>query len=298
MFNKMGTLMNERGDDWPSALIPGSLPTNEYPNPNRSNTRKYSGRWYASDTEELYDKHIADGVKLSYKKEDFYYDLNSTGFRCDDFDTMDFTKKSIIYLGCSHTFGTGLPEEDCWPTIMHNKIQEEHNTTYNYINLGVPGGGVDWYLHFLPYFSKFNPAFIISATPEVTRMNWVTEGGWLMSITPSEVTELTQISKLPIAYRRRIATTYRRMLLEENHFEYRKEVIFANIASVAKILNSKLIIMDSETVNNPEGRPARNGNLRDSVISGYGYARDNRHYNNHHHTILAKIMMKKIKENK
>ena len=292
MYNKMGMIINEHGDDWPSIAIPHNLTDNEQPNPNRSNTRKYSGRWYPMDTEEAYDKHIADGVELSYKKEDFYYDVNSTGFRCDDFDTMDFTKKSIIYLGCSHTFGIGLPEEDCWPTIMHNKIQEEHNTTYNYINLGVPGGGVDWYLHFLPHFSKFNPAFIISATPEVTRMNWVSEIGGLMAITPMEAAN-SLCSRLQIPHEKRIVITYKRMLLEEKHFEYRKEVIFANIASVAKILNSKFIIMDNGTVRNPGGDDSFN-----EAEDKNETARDNSHFNKRHHIILAAIMMKKIKENK
>ena len=186
---KMGIKTIETEDDWPLALLPGELGWGEVPNPNKSKNRKHSTQWAWMDNEERYDKDIANGIKHTYKKDDFYYDINANGFRCDDFDTMDFTKKSIIYLGCSNTFGIALPEEHCWPTIVHNKIQEEHNTTYNYINLGVPGGGFDWYLHFLPYFSKFNPAFIISADPEVTRMNWVSETGSLIQLTSMQVLE-------------------------------------------------------------------------------------------------------------
>jgi len=292
MFNKDGLVdiySDEHGDDWPMAMIPSSETyLNSHPNPNKSKSRTYSGQWYPSDTEELYDRNITGGIKIDYKKDDFYYDINSVGFRCDDFDTMDFTKKSIIYLGCSHTFGIGLPEEHCWPTIIHNKIQEEHNTTYNYINLGVPGGGFDWYLHFLPYFSKFNPTLIISANPEVTRMNLISESGALCQFSPVSDAGRPSGSRTENSHDKRIGTTYKRMLLEEKHFEYRKEVILANVDAVAKILHSKFITMDGRTVLNADG----------IIDFEPGLARDNMHFGKVHHTVLAEILMKKIKENK
>jgi len=83
-------------------------PTAEYPfnflskleslnsNPKLSKNREISSQWANSDTEENYIKTTEMGVVHTYKADDFYYDLNKHGFRCDNFDTMKSGLKSVI----------------------------------------------------------------------------------------------------------------------------------------------------------------------------------------------------------
>jgi hypothetical protein len=271
-------------DAFPSVPIIPVFSTGKNKNPQLSKKRTYSSQWAWADTEERYDKDISKGIKHTYKKDDFYYDINANGFRCDNFDTMDFTKKSIIYLGCSNTFGVGVPEADTWASMVHEMIQTEHNTTYNYINLSVPGAGLDWYLHFLPYFSKFNPVLILSATPDMSRMNLITpENNQIISLTVAGVTALKKNkTSTPLD------TTYLRIAgMGDGFFEYKKQVIFANINSTAKIIGAKfyeecsldmVLTREDETI----------GEI----------ARDGAHPVRFHYKTFAKLMMNKIKENK
>ena len=273
-------------DKWPSSAIVGqseSVPVNK--------NRKYRFQWWPADTEEKYDMHVRkgkidkpSGLKISsYKKDDFYYDVNANGFRCDDFDTIDFTKKSVIYLGCSHTFGIGLPEEHCWPLITHKVLNTTE--TYNYINLSVAGGSVDWYLLFLPFFKKFNPALIISANPFTERMIMIDDFNEnekiLRDIVPSDAKDKLNKNFNNV----NISKAYYYLLrFQPDYFEYRRKVIFANIESVAKSLNAKFISIDSEVVAKQHFQNSR-------------LARDLSHFSKEHHEVISSIVLNKIKEN-
>ena len=79
-------------------------------NPKLSKNRSESYQWNSSDNEDNYLKTKESRRKNrqydhTYKPTDFYYDVNKNGFRCDDFETMDFSKKSIIYLQYPGTSG-------------------------------------------------------------------------------------------------------------------------------------------------------------------------------------------------
>ena len=40
------------------------------------------------------------------------YKTNSHGYRCPEWDPMPDGKKNVVVLGCSHTFGEGLGEDE------------------------------------------------------------------------------------------------------------------------------------------------------------------------------------------
>jgi len=132
--------------------------------------REYIQQWIPMDTEENYNRLEKEGFKNRFTADSFVYELNKNGFRCDNFDTLDLSKKSIIYLGDSHTFGIGSPEEDIWCSILHKSLQEHYNTNFNLINLGIGGGSFDDYLRLIPYIKKFNPHMIVSYNPPMYRM--------------------------------------------------------------------------------------------------------------------------------
>lgn len=279
-------------------------PTAEYPsnfeiyessqsNPNLSKNRHVSYQWINGDTEEQYIKSTKMGVVHTYKADDVYYNMNKHGFRCDNFNTMKFGIKSVIYLGCSHTFGTGLPEEDCWTYKVHKRIEEVDNTTYNYINFGSVGCGIDYYMHLMPYFKKLNPSYVISLTPEITRMIMPLKDGHLSKMSPWMVDDTSMLRDFP---NNRVKDAYEKLLMAgEDFFEYRKQVIYNNINSLGEILNYKFIEMSPVIADNKSLNQENQILLNDSQHEN---ARDNAHYNRTYHTVLANKIMDKLTENK
>jgi hypothetical protein len=205
--------------------------------------------------------------------------------------------KSVIYLGCSHTFGIGLPEEDGWTHKVHKQIEEKDDTTYNYINLSSSGNGIDTYMHHMPYFKKFKPSYVISLTPDITRMIMPLEDGYLSKMGRWVVDDDTIMKDFP---NNRLKTAYSNLLLAgDNFFEYKKQVIYNNINSLGEILNYKFIEMSAlleDVWDNQKDVQDRYKKLMEH--SEHENARDNSHYNRTYHTVLAEKIMHKLKENK
>ena len=51
------------------------------------------------------------------------YNINEHGFR----HNTDFSKKTILFCGCSMTFGTGLAEEDTYPHLVTTAMGNEYD---------------------------------------------------------------------------------------------------------------------------------------------------------------------------
>ena len=77
----------------------------------------------------------------------FTYTLNSQGYREQEWNAIDWNN-SYIFLGCSHTFGVGVSNEETIPKIM------QRNLGKYCINLGIPGG--------CNAFSMFNSSKLIN----------------------------------------------------------------------------------------------------------------------------------------
>lgn len=63
------------------------------------------------------------------------YTTNEHGFR----HKVDYSKKIILFCGCSMTFGTGLAEEDTYPHLITSYMGND----YDYINISMPSTGPD-----------------------------------------------------------------------------------------------------------------------------------------------------------
>jgi hypothetical protein len=85
------------------------------------------------------------------------YSLNSLGYRSQEFDG----KSEVLFLGCSLTYGQGLPEENIWPTILANKLNLRHSS------LAAKGDSVMGQVaKAFYYFEKFgNPKIIVAIFP-------------------------------------------------------------------------------------------------------------------------------------
>ena len=79
---------------------------------------------------------LVEGAFTKYKKEDVVYDLVDRVYRCRPFE--DYKTVDLLVLGCSHTFGVGLPQEHVWHHQLADLMNIKHE---NICNLGVPSMG-------------------------------------------------------------------------------------------------------------------------------------------------------------
>jgi len=111
--------------------------------------------WWPADTLEEFNKQMSNpgtkGLleKFKWAQPDgshtpIAYKINKYGFRCKEFSDAP----GVISLGCSMTFGIGLPEENTWPGYIAKKTGLEN------WNLGCPGKGLDFIAPFLQFFIK------------------------------------------------------------------------------------------------------------------------------------------------
>ena len=97
-------------------------------------------KFWGNDTKELYEDNLAtQDTNWTYRTKDVEYKLNNEGYRCPEFDTIDW-QNSVVILGCSQVFGTGLAEEE----TIAVQLQELINCPV--INLGRPGSSIDYSL--------------------------------------------------------------------------------------------------------------------------------------------------------
>lgn len=91
------------------------------------------------DTKELFFRNIADESKKrdlirsgwctdENNLKPILYRANSRGFRCDHFTD----EPSLVFFGCSFTYGTGMHEDDIWPTRVSKHFD------LKCCNLGIP----------------------------------------------------------------------------------------------------------------------------------------------------------------
>lgn len=68
------------------------------------------------------------------------YRLNSQGFRSEEFDLVKDEEITILYSGCSWTFGNGVLQNDSWPNILSRLVEEEAGKKVKFYNLSTLGG--------------------------------------------------------------------------------------------------------------------------------------------------------------
>lgn len=123
--------------------------------------------WLDLDSEELWQSNMAvperraQLEKYGFDKPDaITYDINSHGFRSDEFDN----RAGFIALGCSFTCGIGLPVHQVWPSIV------ARSTGLVPWNLGIGASGLDTCFRMLyNYIDRLNVEFVMLLTPDPDR---------------------------------------------------------------------------------------------------------------------------------
>ena len=109
----------------------------------------FTSKWeiLGSDTEEQFTKNLENWKKnkdilprqyeekLFYEKNPVTYQINNYGYRGDNLNSED---EYTVFLGCSHTFGTGHYFENSWPYRMVNYL----NDGTKIANLSFGGEGI------------------------------------------------------------------------------------------------------------------------------------------------------------
>ena len=93
---------------------------------------------------ELIKDPETNNITSAKEKINLNYYINSHGFRCPELDN----DPCIAFLGCSHTFGTGLDQDDIWPERVCKRLG------YRPVNLGFPARGIDFVSFYCKYFFK------------------------------------------------------------------------------------------------------------------------------------------------
>ena len=94
--------------------------------------------WHGTDTKEQYQQNLrknqSDLQRYNWIDRPITYRFNQFGFRADEFDSPG---SNVLFLGCSHTLGVGLPYESTWTHIVSSEL-----TLKNY-NLAIGGTSND-----------------------------------------------------------------------------------------------------------------------------------------------------------
>jgi hypothetical protein len=87
-------------------------------------------------------------------------------YRCPSWDPMPDGKKNVVILGCSHTYGVGLEDNEHWVHFL-----SQHNSErLRYWNLGQPGASADKLVRILHGCEKLiHPNIIIVCWPDWSR---------------------------------------------------------------------------------------------------------------------------------
>ena len=150
----------------------------------RLNQALYSGasisvKWQGTDSFTDYTKHISSADTLAQLEHygwldaDFDYALNPEGWRSRNGEPFDYDQPTVIAVGCSFTFGTGLPFDVTWPYLLSERLGVQC------VNLGLPGHGLSLSTLWLSYnWQKFkNICAIVVQQPPPARLSWIIDPG-------------------------------------------------------------------------------------------------------------------------
>jgi lysophospholipase L1-like esterase len=128
--------------------------------------------WLPPDTQENFQRLMQDPKHQSYfsslgwdQPRAITYQLNSEGFRCEEFDTES---DCVVALGCSFTIGIGLPIDTVWSSLLGKKLN------LKVYNLAWGGSSADTCYrlarHWVP---KLKPKLIAMLTPPRDRIELI-----------------------------------------------------------------------------------------------------------------------------
>ena len=138
--------------------------------------------WQSPLEKEQFEKMMADPVHRAYfidkgwdRPEAITYKINSLGFRSDEFDDSP----CLVALGCSYSFGVGLPIDDTWPALVGKALG------LKVFNLAWPGQGSDYCFRMANHWiSQLNTKYCVLLNPPPSRVEVLMENGQAETFMP------------------------------------------------------------------------------------------------------------------
>lgn len=129
-------------------------------------TRYFTG----SDSEVRWKQFVKEGLVKNEDRSNIRYHYNKQAFRYhgDKSDTGSYDYHSetggVMFLGCSHTFGTGINLEDTWSYKIMKTYPKFKGKRY--INMGLGGHGIMTYYRLLrSSISIIKPDYVVLTYP-------------------------------------------------------------------------------------------------------------------------------------
>jgi hypothetical protein len=232
--------------------------------------------WWGTDSKQEYDSNILRlGTSWEYYNKKVTYTVNSQGYRCKEFDAIDW-ENSYVILGCSHVFGEGNSYED----TISTQVRTITNT--NCINLGVCASSSEHcFLNALKLFSNTSSKKVIIIWPYKTRENFYDNKSFYMYKNILNKGGLTQTNK------NLLHKWLRQVVAPIVHWEYLRETY---IETLSALYGDRFISITIEELEMEFGG-ATNEQL------SYDLARDRNHYGPKWNAKVANKILKEIHKN-
>jgi hypothetical protein len=230
--------------------------------------------WLPSDTQEYFEKNIADPEQQEYLAQQGWsdptaieYSINNHGFRSDQF-LRDHP--CMIALGCSFTVGIGLPHHQVWPWILGAALN------LRVYNLAWGGASTDTCFRMADYWiPQLNPQLVCMLTPPSNRFELLTASG------PWPAAEVIMPNTSTVLENLKNDTFVKHWWTNELNARFNSRKNKLAIEMIASKNSAPIVIFDVDT----------ESSMRPHI---HGYARDFLHVGPSGHQELAKKMLAKL----
>ncbi len=198
---------------------------------------------------------------------------NSYGYRCPEFRPLPDGGKNVVVLGCSHTFGEGLEEEETWVS----QVAKQSNKILRWWNLARPGGSGDQMIRILYGTEKvLFPKIIVACWPAQTRRE-------RLDNFPINLTSGNEILKMENNHTDKNNFLKNLFFMEKFAEKNGAKTFHCFCEDVYEIMGCPNVLTD-KTIKNcwPEWSSKER-----ILITTPNYARDGKHYGTEHHRLFA-----------
>jgi len=212
------------------------------------------------------------------------YKTNSYGYRCSEFSNFQEGGKNVVVLGCSHTFGEGLEEEEIWVNILAKSLEDKNSIRkLRWWNLARPGGNADQMIRILYATENFlYPKIIIACWPAISRRE-------RLDVEPENLTSDSEFLKIETVNTDK-NNFLRNVFFLEKFAQKNNAKTFHCFADEYVPLEGNLNILKDKTIKNcwPEWNKDR------IIIKEPNLAKDGSHYGPEHHRVFARLFQEKF----
>jgi len=214
------------------------------------------------------------------------YETNTYGYRCPEFRPLPDGGKNVVVLGCSHTFGEGLEENETWVS----QVAKESNTILRWWNLGQPGASADLMIRILYGTEKvIFPKIIVACWPAQSRRE-------RLELHPQNLTSNDFLLKTENDNTDR-NNFLKNVFLLEKFAEKAGAKTFHCFAEDVYEVDNTLQVLKNYTIKNcwPEWDQHHLKDAKREHTTTPSLARDGVHYGIEHHQVFARLFLGRFK---